>query len=296
MTPPARLRKLLRRGRVTAPGIFNAITARLAERCGFEAAYLSGAGLTNAMTGLPDVGLLTMTELAQQTAYITSAIQIPLIVDADTGFGGPLGVSRTICELERAGAAAVQIEDQQDPKRCGHLAGKRLIPAEAMAEKIASAAEARGNSDLVIIARTDARAVEGLEAAIRRANRYRDAGADMIFPEALESADEFSEFADRVKAPRMANMTEFGKSPYLSVKEFDRLGYRLVIFPMTAFRVMMKSAEEALLELKRSGTQKRLLDRMQTRQELYDLIDYKNFEAMEAKRSNSRPRPRRRRR
>jgi methylisocitrate lyase len=219
-----------------------------------------------------------------------------LIVDADTGFGGPLSVARSVRELERAGAAAIQIEDQQDPRRCGHLAGKRLIPAKMMAEKIRSAAKARKDPDFIIIARTDARGVEGLQGAIDRALRYRDAGADMIFPEALESASEFSRFADRVKAPLMANMTEFGKSPYLSVRDFDRLGYRLVIFPMTIFRVMMKSAEAALHELKRSGTQRSLLGEMQTRKELYELLDYAQYEKMEAEASSPQPRTSKRRR
>jgi len=296
MSSAAQFRKRLDQGLVVAPGVFNAITAKMAERCGFQAAYLSGAGLTNAMTAFPDIGLLSITELAQQTAYIASAVRIPLIVDADTGFGGPLNVARAVRELEQAGAAAIQIEDQLDPKRCGHLAGKQLIPAKAMSEKIRSAVKARRNPDFVIIARTDARGVEGLGSAIDRARRYRDAGADMIFPEALESAAEFSRFADRLKAPLMANMTEFGKSPYLSVREFERLGYRLVIFPMTIFRVMMKSAEAALQELKRSGTQRSLLKEMQTRKELYDLLDYEQYEKMEAEATGPRPRfPKRRR-
>jgi len=285
MTAPGQFRKLLNQGIVVAPGIFNAVTARLVERCGFQSAYLSGAGLTNAMTGLPDIGLLTRTELAQQTAYITSACGLPLIVDADTGFGGPLGVERTVRDLERAGAAAIQIEDQEDPKRCGHLSGKKIVTAGTMTEKIRAAVRARTNPNFVIIARTDARGVEGIKSAVDRARRYRDAGADLIFPEALESAAEFSRFADRVPAPLMANMTEFGKSPHLSVKDLDRMGYRIVIFPMTVFRVMMKSAKEALLELKRAGTQTRLLGRMQTRMELYDLLDYGNYEAREAETS-----------
>jgi len=296
MSSAAQLRKRLAQGMVVAPGVFNAVTAKMVERSGFSAAYLSGAGLTNAMTGFPDIGLLSMTELAQQTAYIASATRLPLIVDADTGFGGPLSVARTVRELERAGAAAIQIEDQQDPKRCGHLAGKKLIPAKSMAEKIRSAAKARKDSDFIIIARTDARGVEGLKAAIDRADQYFDAGADMIFPEALESAAEFSKFAGRVKAPLMANMTEFGKSPYLSVREFDRMGYRLVIFPMTIFRVMMKSAESALKVLKRSGTQRSLLGEMQTRKELYELLDYEQYEKMEAEASSLRLRSPKRRR
>jgi methylisocitrate lyase len=296
MNSASQLRKRLAQGLVVAPGVFNALTAKMVERSGFQAAYITGAGLTNAMTAMPDIGLLSMTELAQQTAYIASAMCLPLIVDADTGFGGPLSVARSVRELERAGAAAIQIEDQQDPKRCGHLAGKRLIPAKAMTEKIRSAAKARKDPDFIIIARTDARGVEGLQGAIDRALRYRDAGADMIFPEALESASEFSRFADRVKAPLMANMTEFGKSPYLSVRDFDRLGYRLVIFPMTIFRVMMKSAEAALHELKRSGTQRSLLGEMQTRKELYELLDYAQYEKMEAEASSPQPRTSKRRR
>lgn len=294
MTSPAQLRKLLNEGLVVAPGVFNAITAKLVERCGFQSAYLSGAGLTNAMAGLPDIGLLTMTELSQQTGLITSVVTIPLIVDADTGFGGPLGVGRTVRELERAGAAAIQIEDQQDPKRCGHLAGKRLIPAKAMARKIASAARARKDPNFVIIARTDARAVEGFKAAIERARRYRDAGADVIFPEALQSAAEFSRFSERVSGHLMANMTEFGKSPYLSVADFGRMRYRIIIFPMTIFRIMMKSAQAALQKLKRSGTQRGFLKEMQTRKELYDLLDYGYYERLEAADSNPRARKRRR--
>jgi len=281
MTPAAQLRKRLKRGLLVAPGVFNAVTARLVQRAGFHAAYLSGAGLANAMTAFPDIGLVTLTELAQQTTHITAAIDIPVIVDADTGFGGPQNVIRAVQELERAGAAAIQIEDQKDPKRCGHLAGKRLVPVERMVEKIATAVKARKDPDLVIVARTDARSVEGLKAAIDRSRRYRDAGADIIFPEALESAAEFTRFRERVSGPLMANMTEFGKTPYLSVREFERLGYRTVIFPMTLFRVMMKSAQNALIELKRTGTQRGFLTKMQTRGELYELLDYDYYEKLE---------------
>lgn len=294
MRPAEKLRRMIRRGPIVAPGVFNAITAKLVQRTGFPAAYLSGAGLSNAMTGLPDVGLLTLTELAQQAAYVTGAVKIPLIVDADTGFGGPLHVARCVRALEAAGAAAIQIEDQKDPKRCGHLAGKRLVSDETMAEKIAAAVAAREDPDLLIIARTDARAVEGLEAAIRRARLYREAGAGMIFPEALKSAEEFTRFADRVKGPLMANMTEFGKSPSLTATELARMGYRLVIFPMTIFRVMMKSAHRALLELLRADTSIGFVERMQTRKELYDLLDYDYYETLEAKLSTVRSRKRHR--
>lgn len=266
---------------LVAPGTPNALVARLIERCGFGAVYLSGAAVTNTLTALPDVGLLTLTEMVQQVRYVAQAVKIPVIVDADTGFGGPMAVMRTVKELEWAGAAAIQIEDQQDPKRCGHLEGIRLISKSAMVQKIRAAVKARSSKELLIIARTDARGVEGFAAAVDRAHEYLSAGADIIFPEALESAKEFSAFAKQVSAPLMANMTEFGKTPHLAVKEFEAMGYRIAIFPMTALRAMMKAAEEALLKLKQSGTQEDLLSRMQTRQELYDLIDYQDYERIE---------------
>ena len=283
MSPVLPARPLLphKGGCLVVPGAPNALVARLIERLGFGAVYLSGAAVSNSLAALPDVGLLTLTEMVQQARYVAQAVKIPVIVDADTGFGGPTAVMRTVKELESAGAAAIQIEDQQDPKRCGHLKGKRLISKSAMVQKIRAAIKARSSPDLLIIARTDARDVEGFAAAVDRARAYREAGADILFPEALESAKEFSAFAKQVPAPLMANMTEFGKTPYLTVKEFEAMGYRIVIFPMTALRAMMKAAEETLLKLKQSGTQKDLLSRMQTRQELYDLMDYKDYERIE---------------
>jgi methylisocitrate lyase len=259
------------------PGVFNALLARMAERARFEGIYLSGAALS-AAAGLPDIGLLSMSEFIEQARLITAASSLPLLVDADTGFGGPLNVERAVGELERAGAAGVQLEDQQLPKRCGHLSGKSLVSAEEMEQKIRAAGSARLDPDFVIVARTDARGVEGFKAAIGRARRYLAAGADVIFPEALESRDELAGFRRTVEAPLLANMTEFGRSPALSVAQLDELGYRIALFPVSAFRAGMKAAERALEEIGRSGSQQAVLDSMQTRAELYDLLGYEGYE------------------
>lgn len=280
-----RLRELLRQGIVLMPGAFNALTAIQIERAGFEAVYISGAGLS-AARGLPDLGLLSMTEVVADAATIANAISIPALVDADTGYGPPLSVRRAVQEFERAGVAGIQLEDQESPKKCGHLPGKRLVPTSEMACKIAAAVQARRDSDFLILARTDARAVEGLDGAITRARAYVEAGADAIFPEALESAEEFRTFAQRLSkdgmtVPLVANMTEFGKTPYLSAKEFEELGYQVVLFPVTALRVATKAVEGLLLELKALGTQREFLSRMHTRQQLYDLLCYAEYERRE---------------
>ena len=256
------------------PGAYNAATAKLVERAGFSAVYISGAGLANATAGVPDIGLLTLTEVAQLAGYIANAVRIPALADADTGFGGSQSVVRAVQEFERAGLAGMHLEDQIFPKRCGHLAGKALVPIKEMTEKLRSAVQARQDNDFLIVARTDARAVEGFDATVRRAESYLKAGADAVFPEALESAKEFREFARRVRAPLLANMTEFGRSPLLSARQLAAMGYRMVIFPMTAFRVSMHAAENCLRDLKRHGTQKAWIERMQTRDELYKLLDY----------------------
>jgi methylisocitrate lyase len=248
--------------------------ARQVERVGFDAVYVSGAGMANATAGVPDIGLLTLTEVAQLAGYIARAVKIPAIVDADTGFGGSENVARTIRELEAAGLAGCHIEDQQFPKRCGHLAGKSLVAVEEMTEKIKAAVAARRDPDFMIIARTDARAVEDFHRTVDRAQRYMEAGADAIFPEALQSAEEFRDFANEFDVPLLANVTEFGKSPLLSFADLAGFGYRMVIFPQSAFRVSMKASEDFLRALKESGTQKEWLDEMQTRQELYKLLDY----------------------
>jgi methylisocitrate lyase len=278
---PKRLRKLIEQGTVAMPGAFNAAVARLVERAGFEAVYISGAGLANGLAGVPDIGLLTLPEVVQAARYIADAVSIPAICDADTGFGDVLQVRRAVQEFERAGIAGIHIEDQESPKRCGHLAGKRLIPAEEMARKIAAAVDARRDPDFLLIARVDSRSVDGLEDAIARARLYRAAGADMIFPESLESEEEFARFAAEVPAPLLANMTEFGRTPLIPVDAFAAMGYRAVIFPMSAFRVMMKAVEELLAELKQHGTQRHLIETMQTRAELYDLLGYADYERLD---------------
>jgi len=280
-SPGAAIRELIQSAAVVLPGAFNALSARLAESAGFQAVYISGAGVTNALTAMPDIALLTLTEMAQQCRYICNAASVPCIADADTGYGDVLNVARAVRELEASGLAGIHIEDQVSPKRCGHLDGKQVIPPREMARKIAAAAKAKRNPEFFIIARTDARAVNGLDDAVERALLYLDAGADGIFPEALESAEEFAEFARRVPATLLANMTEFGKSPLLNVDELAALGYRLIIFPMTQLRVMMKAAESVLKEIKMSGSQRGFTERMQSRAELYELLRYSEYTAFD---------------
>lgn len=270
----ALLRQLIAKGAVMMPGVPNASMARQVERAGFDSVYISGAGMANATAGVPDIGLLTLTEVVRLAGYVANAVTIPAIVDADTGFGGAENVARTIRDLESAGLAGCHIEDQEFPKRCGHLAGKSIVDLEEMVARIKAAAVARRDPDFMIIARTDARAVEDFKGAVKRAHAYVEAGADAIFPEALQSTDEFRDFAKELKAPLLANMTEFGKGPLLSFKELSDLGYRLVIFPQSAFRVSMKATNEFFRALKKAGTQSDLIDKMQTRQELYELLDY----------------------
>lgn len=283
ITPQSRARRFraeLQRDTLAVPGVFNAFSARLVEDAGFPAAYLSGAGLA-ASRALPDIGLLTMTEVVTETRYVTQRVHIPVIVDADTGFGERHQVYRTVQELESAGAVGIQLEDQVLAKRCGHLPGKTLISCEGMCQKIQSAVEAKQDRDLVIIARTDARSVEGLDGAIERARAYRAAGADAIFPEALQSAEEFQAAVKALKYSGgilVANMTEWGQTPYMTVKEFSGMGYHIVLFPMTVFRVMAKAGGAALLELQKQGTQQAFLDSMQTRQALYEVLDYQKYE------------------
>lgn len=278
MSSGKRLRELVAEATIQVPGAPNALFARLIERCGYDAVYLSGAALSAGVLGLPDVGLFTLSELAQQTAYLARATSLPVIVDADTGFGAAVNVERTVIELETAGAAAIQLEDQQLPKRCGHLSGKTLVEATEMCAKLRAAVAARQDAELVIIARTDARGVVSLDEAISRAKQYLDAGADWIFPEALQSKDEFKAFAQAVDAPLVANMTEFGKSPLLTLEELAELGYSAVLYPVTLLRVATKAAEAALNFIAADGSQRELLDLMQTREELYDLLNYQDFE------------------
>ena len=273
-SPGQRLREAVAHSASVVPGVPSALVGKLAEQQGFDAVYLSGAALSASMLALPDVGLLTLTELAQQASHLCRAVEIPVIVDADTGFGDVIHVERTVMELEKAGVAGIQIEDQEFPKRCGHLGGKSLIDVEAMCAKLRAAVKARADSSLVLIARTDARGVTSFEDALDRARRYLDAGADWIFPEALANRSEFERFADEIDAPLVANMTEFGKSPLLSLTELADLGYAVALFPVTLLRVAMKAMEAALGVLAEDGTQTDLLDLMQTRAELYELLEY----------------------
>ncbi|HJN66511.1 MAG TPA: isocitrate lyase/phosphoenolpyruvate mutase family protein [Pirellulales bacterium] len=270
-SPGARLREAICGATIQVPGAPFALAARLAEREGYAAVYLSGAAFSAAQLAVPDVGLFTLDDLVAQTKRLCQATPLPVLVDADTGFGD---VARCVALLEEAGAAAVQLEDQTFPKRCGHLDGKSLVTIDEMCENISLAAAARRDEDLVIIARTDARGTDSLETAIERAERYLKAGADWIFPEALETKEEFVQFADQVDAPLLANMTEFGKGPLLSLSELAEIGFAVVLYPVTMLRVAMKAMEAALGVIGDEGSQKELLDLMQTREELYDLLDY----------------------
>ncbi|HPF38449.1 MAG TPA: methylisocitrate lyase [Phycisphaerae bacterium] len=269
-----RLRRLIAEGTIQIPGAFNALVARTIEKAGFPAIYISGAGLSNAVFGLPDVGLFTMTEAVEHAARIVRATTLPVIVDGDTGFGDAINAARTITEMEAAGVSAVHLEDQVLPKKCGHLDGKELISPEAMAQKIKAAVAARTDSDFMIIARTDARGVTSFDDAVDRAKRYLDAGADAIFPEAMKSRDELATFAQRIDAPLLANMTEFGKTPLLNIRELAQIGYRMVIYPQTALRVAFAPIARMLDDLRATGDQNAWVENMQTRAELYELLDY----------------------
>ena len=281
-SPGRRLRDAWTAKTIPIPGVFNALAARMAEEIGFSAVYLSGGALS-AANGVPDVGLLTLTEFVQEAQRISSATKLPLLCDADTGFGEALNVERTVRLFEQAGVAGIHLEDQQLPKRCGHLSGKALVEPEVMAAKIRAAVAAKRDRDFVIIARTDARGVNGFDDAVSRAKLYLNAGADAIFPEALETVEEFERFAKSVSAPLIANMTEFGKSPALEVAMLEQLGYRMVLFPLTAFRVAMKAAQQALVSLLEAGSQASSLSHMLTRQQLYDLLGYKGYEERDRK-------------
>jgi methylisocitrate lyase len=264
-------------GQIAIVGAPLAIAAKLVERSGFDAVYLSGAALSAGGLAVPDVGLFSRAQLVEQTRILARAVTIPLVVDADTGFGGPDEVARTVRLLEEAGAAAIQIEDQVAVgKRCGHLAGKQVIPAAEMAEKVAAAAEARRDRDLVIIARSDARGVAGLDDCLRRLEAYRDAGADWLFPEALATRDEFTTVggAFHGRLPLVANMTEFGAGPLLDRDDLESAGFAAVLYPMTLLRLAMTAMEAGLAILAEEGSQEELVDSMQSRQELYELLDY----------------------
>ena len=282
-TEPAgeRFRALVEAGGIVQmPGAHNGMAALQAKAAGFPALYLSGAAMTASM-GLPDLGMITVDEVCFFVRQITRASGLPLLVDGDTGYGEALNVMAMVRSFEDAGAAAVQIEDQLLPKKCGHLNDKRLAEAQDMATKVAAARKARRH--LYIIARTDAAASEGMDGAVARAQRYMDAGADAIFPEALHTAEMFREFARRMPGvPLLANMTEFGRTPFFTASEFEEMGYRMVIWPVSSLRVANKAQETLYAAIRADGGTHRQIDRMQTRSELYATIDYAGYEALDA--------------
>lgn len=285
-TTPAERRRAFREqlasGRLLrVPGAVNPLSARLIQDTGFDAVYLSGAVLA-ADLGLPDIGLTTSAEVAaraQQTARVTD---LPVLVDADTGFGEPMNAARTVQLLEDAGVAGLHLEDQVNPKRCGHLDGKTLAPREEMARRVRAAVDARRDPDFLLMARTDARSVEGLDAAIDRAKAYVDAGADAIFPEALADAAEYEAFRAALDVPLLANLTEFGRTPLLDTATLEDLGYNIALYPVTLLRLAMGAVEDGLRTIAAEGTQKSLLPRMQTRSRLYGLLGYEDYAAFDS--------------
>ncbi len=282
------LRRLLGEGDlIVAPGAVDGLQALLARRAGARCCYLSGAAFS-ASLGLPDIGLFGLAELAERTRVVARASGLPFIVDADTGFGEALNVVRTVRELEEAGAGAVQLEDQANPKRCGHLEGKELVTADHMVEKVAAAASARHHT--LVVARTDAAAVGGVDEAIERARRYVEAGADIIFPEALTTEADLATVSKALEGvPLLANLTEFGRTPLLGARRLGELGYRIVIFPVSALRVAARAAAELYAELMASGTQEPLLGRMQTRAELYELLRYGDYSELDGSLARGEP-------
>jgi methylisocitrate lyase len=280
VTAGARLRAAVEAERpLQVVGTINAYAALLAERAGFRAIYLSGAGVANASFGLPDLGITSLNDVCEDVRRISAATELPLLVDADTGFGAAFNIARTCRELIRAGAAGMHLEDQVSAKRCGHRPGKALVPEAEMVDRIKAAVDARRDRSFVIMARTDAHAVEGQAAALGRAAAYAEAGADMIFAEALKSLDEYRQFAAGVNVPVLANITEFGQTPLFTVAELASAGVAIALYPLSAFRAMNKAALAVYRTVRRDGTQKALLDSMQTRVELYEFLDYHAYEA-----------------
>ncbi|HWD23528.1 MAG TPA: oxaloacetate decarboxylase [Burkholderiales bacterium] len=283
MRPTTQLRQLLARpGALMAPGVADALNARLVQRHGFEAVYMTGAGTSAVRLGMPDVGLLTMTEMVDNAARIADAAALPVIADADNGYGGVLNVRRTIQAYERAGVAAVHLEDQVMPKRCGHLMGKQLVPVEEMAAKIRAAADARGDDDFVLIARSDAIAVEGFEPALERAAAYKEAGADVLFIEA-PSAAELPKIAPRLKAPLLYNMATSGKTPFLKRDEIERLGFKIIIYPNWMMLAAIRAASEVLVTLKQTGTIASLAKHVPSFKEFFDLLGMPEVQELEAR-------------
>tara|TARA_B100000959_G_C14914023_1_gene596450 strand:+ start:120 stop:977 length:858 start_codon:yes stop_codon:yes gene_type:complete len=269
----AKLREAMKQGTVMCPGAWNGLVASAIAQAGFSACYISGGATANS-SGYPDVGLITLSEMCRTIREVSDASKLPVVVDADTGYGEVECIARTVVEYERNGASAMHIEDQQFPKRCGHLDGKTLVSQSAMCEKIKTASENRLSPEFILIARTDARGVDGIESAIERGIAYREAGADMIFPEGLRNENEFAEFSKKCPGLLLANMTEFGKTPHITTSRFEELGYDLVIYPVTFQRVAMRAVTGCLQQLFQNGSAEGFEQQMQTRQELYDLLHY----------------------
>lgn len=259
-------------------GTPNAYSALLAQRVGFRAIYLSGAGVANAAFGLPDLGLTTLNDVVEEVRRITAVTELPLLVDADTGWGQAFMIARTVKEITRAGAAAIHLEDQVQAKRCGHRPGKALVSAEEMVDRLKAAVDSRLDPHFVIMARTDAHAGEGLQAAIDRAARYVEAGAEMIFAEALSTLEEYQAFTSAIPVPVLANITEFGKTPLFTVEELKNVGVKLILYPLSAFRAMSKAALAVYEDLRTHGTQQASLKNMQTRADLYEVLNYHTYE------------------
>ena len=259
-------------------GVINAYSAIQATKSGAKALYLSGAGVANASIGLPDLGMTNLEDVCIDTRRITAATDLPLLIDADTGWGGAFNIARTIKELTRAGAAGCHIEDQVAQKRCGHRPNKELVSKDEMCDRIKAAVDGKIDSDFVVMARTDAHASEGQQAAIERASAYVEAGADMIFAEAIHTLEEYKQFTNVIKVPVLANITEFGKTPYFTLDELKEVGISMVLYPLSGFRAMNKAALSVFKEIIQKGTQKGVLDIMQTREELYDMLGYHKFE------------------
>ncbi|NCN27399.1 methylisocitrate lyase [bacterium] len=262
------------------PGAFSPFIAALIEAKNFDGVYISGAGIANDLS-MPDIGLTTLDEVRNRGRAISKATTLPTLIDIDTGFGETMNVGRCIQELEDAGLSGCHIEDQVNPKRCGHLDNKALVERDVMAQKITAASQAKRDNNFLLCARTDARGSEGLDKALDRAKAYVDAGAEMIFPEALKDESEFEAFRKAIKVPLLANMTEFGKSPLFTKKQLQDLGYNLVIYPMSMFRIAMKAVEDALGEISTKGDQNNLLDKMQTRSRLYEILRYEEYNKLD---------------
>lgn len=279
MSAGARFRQALKDQQpLQVAGTINAYTALLAENAGFKAIYLSGAGVANASFGMPDLAMTTLGDVCEDIRRISHATDVPLLVDADTGWGGAFMIGRTVREMTRAGAAGCHIEDQVDSKRCGHRPGKALVETSEMVDRIKAAVDGRKDDHFVIMARTDAHAVEGLEAALDRSSAYVEAGADIIFAEALTTLDEYRQFTSTIDVPVLANLTEFGQTPLFTTTELAEAGVSLVLYPLSAFRAMSKAAENVYRALREDGTQKNVIETMQTRMELYDVLGYQEYE------------------